>query len=465
VTLGCVGLVLWAALGWLTVRLLAPGLFRSVQLRVVAGVVGLGLGLGAASWSLFLTGLLFDSIGGIPVLVELAALSAGLLWLRGKVAVAEAGPEPRDKRSPPLSALSWGLLGVLLAAALVDVLWLARETAAQPHGSWDAWAIWNVRARFFFRADHDWTNAFLTSRGHPDYPLLLPLTVARLWSCVGSETTLVPRAVSLAFLGGTLTLAVLSLAALRGWTQGLVAGLVLLGTPQLIGHAPAQDAETPLAFWLLAACALLVLRDREGTSRSGLLVLAGAAASMAAWTKNEGVLQLIALGGAVSLCAVRSTPREQGLREICWFLLGALPATALVTAFKLGWAPPGDLLAGQGLEETSARLLDGSRYATVAQRMLLEFLQVGRGYVWLLLIWVLALGWRRPGRGTAAALIALVATAIGYFFVYVTTPHELDWHLATSCRRILTTLWPSLVLVFFAGTASVEEALRRRARS
>ena len=255
--------------------------------------------------------------------------------------------------------MCWGLAGVLLAAALVDALWLARETAAEPHGTWDAWAIWNVRARFFFRADHDWTNAFIASHGHPDYPLLLPLTVARFWSYVGSETTVVPRALSLAYLGGMLALTVTTLAALRGWIQGLVAGLVLLGTPQLIGHATAQDAEAPLAFWLLASCALLALRDFECASRSGLLVLAGAAAGMAAWTKNEGMLQLIALGGAVSLCAIRSTPREQGLREIRSFLLGALPATAIITAFKLGWAQPNAFVEGQGVAETSARLLDG----------------------------------------------------------------------------------------------------------
>lgn len=107
----------------------------------------------------------------------------------------------------------------------------------------------------------------------------------------------------------------------------------------------------------------------------------------------------------------------------------------------------------------------GGRYATIAQRMLHEFLQVGRSYVWLLLVWALALGWRRRGRGTAAALLALVVVAVGYFFVYVATHLELTWHLATSCRRILTTLWPSLVFVFFAGSASVEEALRRTAPS
>jgi len=351
VILGCVGIVLWGALGWLTVRRLAPSLSRSLELRVVAGVVGLGLGLGAASWSLFLTGLLFDSIGGVPALVELAALSAGLLWLRARGRRCNGWPGAASQ------VLSAGRGVVLGTGGRPARCCAGRRPLAGPR-----------------------------DRGRA------PRNLGRLGHLERARALLLPR------------------------RSRLDERLHQLTRPPRLSVAAAAHGG-----------AVLVLR-RFGDDR-------------------------------------RSTPREQGLREIRSFLLGALPATAIITAFKLGWAQPNAFVEGQGVAETSARLLDGSRYATIAQRMLHEFLQVGRSYVWLLLVWALALGWRRRGRGTAAALLALVVVAVGYFFVYVATHLELTWHLATSCRRILTTLWPSLVFVFFAGSASVEEALRRTAPS
>ena len=36
---------------------------------------------------------------------------------------------------------------------------------------------------------------------------------------------------------------------------------------------------------------------------------------------------------------------------------------------------------------------------------------------------------------------------LGFFFVYILTPHELSWHLDTSLSRLFLQLWPSIVFV------------------
>ncbi len=44
---------------------------------------------------------------------------------------------------------------------------------------------------------------------------------------------------------------------------------------------------------------------------------------------------------------------------------------------------------------------------------------------------------------------------IGYFFVYVLTPLDLAYHLATSLNRLFLQLWPGVIFLFFmiAGLA------------
>ena len=43
----------------------------------------------------------------------------------------------------------------------------------------------------------------------------------------------------------------------------------------------------------------------------------------------------------------------------------------------------------------------------------------------------------------------LGAMLAGYFFVYLTTPHDLAWHVNTSMDRLLIHLWPSTLLAVF----------------
>ena len=54
-------------------------------------------------------------------------------------------------------------------------------------------------------------------------------------------------------------------------------------------------------------------------------------------------------------------------------------------------------------------------------------------------------------------LLLLVATAVGYYAVYVLTPKDLVWHLDTSVTRLWLQLWPSLLFLLFFAAASPPE--------
>jgi hypothetical protein len=51
---------------------------------------------------------------------------------------------------------------------------------------------------------------------------------------------------------------------------------------------------------------------------------------------------------------------------------------------------------------------------------------------------------------------------VGYFFVYIITPHDLTWHLKTSSGRLFLQLLPSATFLFFMTIANPDEVLARK---
>ncbi|MBI1791555.1 MAG: hypothetical protein HYR60_28840, partial [Acidobacteria bacterium] len=204
------------ACGFLLVRLLLPArrfLWLSLSL-------GAGLGMGIASCLFFLALMM-----GLPVVVLAAVEAAGLgglvvAWKR----LARPPEEAGEDRGNRVVAVGFALS---LALALAATVW---RLSSAPHGHWDAWAIWNLRARFLARPGQ-WRDAFhsLLVAHHPDYPLLIPALIARCWRYAG-ESAAAPAMVSVLFSLATLGVLVSGIALLRGKTAGQMAGLVLAAT-------------------------------------------------------------------------------------------------------------------------------------------------------------------------------------------------------------------------------------------
>ena len=71
---------------------------------------------------------------------------------------------------------------------------LIARVSAGLQGDWDAWAIWNLRARFLIEPTDRWKDAFVPALtwAHPNYPMHLPSAVARGWLQAGSESVTIP---------------------------------------------------------------------------------------------------------------------------------------------------------------------------------------------------------------------------------------------------------------------------------
>ncbi len=439
-------LVLLAALlplvlGWQMVCLLFPLSGRATRLLKCS--LGGTIGLGLASLSFWA----WRSAGGSWPPPFLLAETA--LWILAVLASAMVLKKrhSQETRIEPSRAAPRLLVWTSWMALLGGVWLFVARMAAEPHGRWDAWAMWNLKARFLARGEAGWDALFASSPGwsHPDYPLFLPATVARLWNYAGGESWLGP---ALTAGGMFLLLAGLLVGALRVLKGPVAAALAvpgLMGTWGLADRAAWQYADLPLALFMTASLACLALHHRFGGR--GPLVLAGAAAGLAAWTKNEGLLFAALLAFAwLAAGWFRKRPKETA-SELLWMAAGALLPLGAAAVLKIGVPAPNDLVAAWADPAVWARLADPARAGLIARSFFLEGLKLVTPAA-LLAAW--GLGGLRTDPQTARAGFFCLGVAglclAGYAVVYLATPHDLAWHLSTSSSRLLTALWPAGLL-------------------
>ncbi len=441
----------------------APLLLQSL----IYACLAVGLSFGLTSIGLFLWLNVARQAGSAYIIVELmscSGIAAASLWAgRHLNTVSNAGDRIsfRDaihglSRVQVLALAGFGI------GCLFVLVWLLYFVLQLPHGEWDAWAIWNMRARYLYRAQEFWPVAFNTLMPHTDYPLLIPLTVMRGWVYLGTETQIIPAFVSVAFAVAVLCLLVTALVYLRGMLAGLAAGSVLIATPFFFQQGAAQTADVPLVFFILATLVLIMIYER-GRSRV-VLALAGIFAGLAGWTKNEGLLFMTATSVALVITASGDSDWKHRISGIAPFLAGVLPVLLVIITFKVLYAPPNDLIAGQGAQ-TIYRLLDVQRYAQIASALVEETL---RDYAWfpVLSAGLLVGGLYKP-KAACTMFTVLGIVFVGYYFIYVTTPLNLTYHLTSSLSRLLLHLWPGFIFAAFGsakliarpvGESSIEPA-------
>lgn len=463
--------LLCAASGMLLVLLLWP---RESVLKgnwLFPGSLSFGFGLGLCSivfmvWRAFVGRNLF----AIDVAV-FALLLAGYIYKR-RIAVVTTIPVSNEKTDSfrLLLVLRAGFAIALLAALYAAIL----RSIAHPSGDgWDAFAIWNLHARFLFRGGAHWRDGFtsLIPWSHPDYPLLVPAAIAHFWAGLGRESQMVPALIGVVFTFSSVALLYSSLNAQRGQVSALLGGLTLLATPFFIEQGTAQYADVPLSFFILATIAQLCHYERSfGAERPGcLLILAGISCGFAAWTKNEGLLFLLAIVASLLLVFVidrsRSgtleTPSQRRITLECvrkvllplaLFLVGVAPLLVLIAWFKRSVAVPNELFSSIAFH----KLLDAWRYHAILKWYGKDFVRFGDWFLIPGTVLIVALCFAAPGErlqaanpGFRACRLAVALTLAGYFLIYLITPYDLYWHLRFSLNRLFLQLWPAAIFLFF----------------
>lgn len=374
---------------------------------------------------------------------------------------APAAPPPEDRgRWPRIVAAC-----VLAAAVAAFVVAASVRFGHQPDGEWDAWAFWNARARFIVRSPEGWERAFhaLVPDLHPRYPPLHTMSVAWAWTLAGHEEPVLPLLIGQAFGLGAVGLVGFGVWRLRGATLGLLAASTLACAPGFVIHSASQYADVPVAFHVCGALVALALHEREG--RAGWLVLAGLWLSLAALTKNEGMLFGLALaaGRAVQL-------KLPAWRSALSVASGAAPGALLWGVFRRFHAPPGgtseDFFSPRGPRPLASLVAhveqqggDPERWRGLAGAWVRYGPALG-GYAYVPLALALGAGLALVGwssapapRALRAGAVALVVhlTVVSLSFVALST-----WSIADhvpALERLLLQVLPAIVFVAFVGAA------------
>jgi hypothetical protein len=208
-----------------------------------------------------------------------------------------------------------------------------------------------------------------------------------------------------------------------------------------------------LSVFALAALSCLVLGSEHPSLRSGSLLLAGLFGSLAAWTKNEGLLLVGAL--VATAVAVGAGGMRARLRRGLLLLAGAAPALGALVVVNATLARVPSPYVHQSAYVMLGRAITWERHAqilaTSAQFALGERQRMALGLLAVAAVTgaVVHAGEGRSARRTVLLVVGLMGAA--FYAVYLTTPYTLQWQLDSSLARLFVQYWPALVLGAFVG--------------
>jgi hypothetical protein len=421
--------------------------------RVLLAGLSVPLGLGAGSLFTYAWLVAGGTLGRAYVLADVILFATAIAVARPR------GARARGRTGAAPTVVDRCAVAALVGTLVIVAAFLVQQAIIAPHGEWDAWAIWNQRARFLLRGGEQWRVAFADELApfHPGYPLLVPTTVARLWAFAG-ETPIAPAAAAAAFTLAAPVVVFGAVSGRAGRVAGATAALLLLAAQTWLSVGANQYADVPLACLLGAAAASIgAARRADGSEDARILAVAGAFLGLATWTKNEGLV----LAAVFAAWAVASPGAGSRRRRVLALAAGGAAPVVAVASFEAFLAPgfASVFTEGQTISGTLQRMLDPARWQVIVSAMPhhVPGKEVGLPAVAVVAAIVLGASWRELPR--SAAVPALLSAA-GYLLIYAATPLDLSWHIDRSASRLLVQTWPVFVLGVFQLVAPAGPALR-----
>lgn len=404
--------------------------------------------VGALACGLLVRGLSASDLSLVPSRVGVSAVLIGLIgwifaWRRRDAAPMPASPPPSFTRC------EW----VLGAAVLILLGWrgwiIAGDILLHPTLPWDAWAIWQAKAKAWVLAGHwapyvsfeDWLSApsvEARTASAWSYPELLPWTL--VWF-VGDGGWVEPW-INLAWLG---LWCALLFAQYGQWRALDVSRFAALAGVYVLGSLPLVNAHAALGgyadLWLAALLSLgghAWLRWRRDRDARQLLIVVGLL-PLLPMVKLEGAVWSIVLGAA---CVFGALPEGLRAKRFAIGLAAASLAVAVSLVFGVAWMAAARYYAGGGpaLDVESM----GQSIAALSNAL---WGQWNWNLLWFVLPAALVwnrVEWRRdPTTRRLLALLAIPLALIFGLFVFTTASRYAQSYSAVN--RLLLQMTPLLV--------------------
>ena len=342
-----------------------------------------------------------------------------------------------------------GTSWLMLSIFTVGLAMIAQNaiSAAEKHGGWDAWAIWNLHSQYLRSPDH-WKVMFRNvENDHPDYPLFLPALNA-FWGRLTLDkfTLIVPFIISI-----IVTAAAPALVFVEFMKKNLlVASLELFlfaYNSFYISCGTSQYADPWLGLFFLAA---MICMDHVKENKK-YIALSAAFLGCCMWTKNEGAIMT---GIFMLFYANRFFARQYIKLTVAGI---ALPLITLIV-FKAIVPTSNDLVSGLN-SHTLSQIMERERYVIIYEnffRNLKEHYPYFKGiFITYMLLCFLRRKW--PDKQMAVVITCLIA----YNAIYLLTRYSVEWHVITSQDRLMVQLMPAMVYAFalkFAGAGSQQQS-------
>lgn len=415
-----------------------------VPLRGVSVLAALGLAYmtGAALVPVLLVALL---VIGVPVtlvtffIVVLACVIAGGFAARNsQIDVARDSAAWRWLRSwKSWPAETWVIVVFVALFGAYSVIGML-GVYESPLVGWDSWSIWARKAQVLSAHDSLFHGFFTNesySFAHLDYPLAYPVWESLHFRAAGAfDIQNVVRHVWLLLVGSIWALAYL----LRGRVRPVVWAPVLLLAllaPGVSGQLRDGYADVPMAlFACLGVVALGMWLERE---EAGLLPLAAIMFAATANMKNEGLaatLAVLVVGGAI--VAARKLNVKAYAAAAGAVVVALLPWRIWLAAHGI----EGDMPVAKGLNP--GYLLDRiDRVGPAIAAINGQFADPERWLFILPLATLVVVASLVSGVGRRVAAFYLGCFLLvwaAFVWSYWISPHDLEWHLATSVDRVVS---------------------------
>ena len=413
-------------------KIRSPGLFF-----VLAFAVGLGITAFISFFVLIANGSYQKNLVLVAQLMLLAAL---LFWQYKK----------RLVTWPTMIRPS--LQDIVMAGLLIIFLFIAWQIAYQyPSGGWDAWSVWNLKAKFIFLAGQRWVDMLSPKMwgSSPHYPLFLPLINVWIWGFFNKNVELTPAIVSMLFF---LLIVLLLYTSLRressSWVV-LLAPLLLLSSELYSTLAASQYCDIVVGFYLLASLTSLWRAEQE-RSRAWL-ILGCILLGILSFTKSEGTIAALLIFMLMTIKKLLGKQSQQKFQEILFaaivFFLTALPTIIFNLFFS-----PGNQTFTNGLQSLQ-HPATFDRFKFCIAFLLSEMISMKWCGLWITVIVIGLLSLKRGWKGALKIFPLSLSIYLGIVLAYcfVNTRFEIGWLLQVTLDRILASLLPSILFWIFAA--------------
>lgn len=308
-----------------------------------------------------------------------------------------------------------------------------------PNGTCDAFYMWNYKAKFLaYNLPGYWINIFSNHLidSHQDYPMNLPCIIARMFVYNGSSNDIIPNILAIVFTISCFILVFLYLKKTKNYNIAIISLCILSSSEEFIFYGVWQCADIVLALYILIAIYEFSLWINS--EKAVFPAISFCFASIAFWTKNEGILFFI-LFIISYIIIVKKKHYNLRLFNILLYSIPVLLALSIQYSLLV---VSNDL--ANGIFNRLSGIFDKERYDYILY-FSLSFLKKN---IWLFVLPICFFISDKRFITHKYIIIIPIIAVLCYCFVYLITPHDVYWHIRNSFYRIMQHYIPAVLFLF-----------------